>query len=92
MGVLKVSINDKLLKAFREEAMRKYGYVRGALSIAAKEAIEEWLKKKNKRKSEIEDFKRALERVAGIWRGKDGKSYVRKIRRDWERRSKRLGV
>jgi len=92
MGVLKVSINDELLKAFREEAMRKYGYVRGALSIAAKEAIEEWLKKKNKRESEIEDFKRALERVAGIWKGESGKSYVRKIRREWERRSKRLGI
>ncbi|MBI2542993.1 MAG: hypothetical protein HYW24_02300 [Candidatus Aenigmarchaeota archaeon] len=42
MAILKVNISSELEKRFRETAMKKYGYVRGALSLAAQKALEHW--------------------------------------------------
>ncbi|MEM2928958.1 MAG: hypothetical protein QXP60_08340 [Nitrososphaerota archaeon] len=43
MPSLRVHINKDLELKFREAAMRKFGYSKGALSRAAEEAIEKWL-------------------------------------------------
>jgi len=40
---LRVQINQKLERKFREVAMRKFGYGKGALSRAAEEAIMKWI-------------------------------------------------
>ena len=40
--VIKVEINKGIEQKFRERAMRKYGYKRGALQKAAEEALENW--------------------------------------------------
>ena len=40
---LRVQINQKLERKFREFAMRKFGYGKGALSRAAEEAIMKWI-------------------------------------------------
>jgi len=40
---LRVQINQKLERKFREAAMRKFGYGKGALSRAAEEAIMKWI-------------------------------------------------
>ena len=40
---LRVQIDDKLERKFREKAMKKFGYGKGALSKAAEEAILNWL-------------------------------------------------
>jgi hypothetical protein len=42
MTNLKVNIPEELDKRFRETAMKKYGYTRGALSLAAQKALEKW--------------------------------------------------
>ena len=40
---LRVQIDDKLERKFREKAMKKFGYGKGALSKAAEEAILNWV-------------------------------------------------
>ncbi len=40
---LRVQINPKLEQKFRETAMKRFGYGKGALSKAAEEAILKWL-------------------------------------------------
>jgi hypothetical protein len=44
MGYLKINLEDELLNKFKNEVIKRYGYFRGALSIAGKEAIKLWLK------------------------------------------------
>jgi hypothetical protein len=93
MGSIKINIEDEILRKFREEAMKKFGYVRGSLSIAAREAISNWLKASEKRSAkEIEEFKEVLRKASGIWTEEEGYKYVRKIRKEWEKRAKRLGI
>jgi len=43
MGSIKVNISDDVEKRFRMLAMRLYGYSKGALSIAAEKALNEWV-------------------------------------------------
>jgi len=86
MGELKIVLNDKLLNEFRKKAMKKFGYGKGSLSKAAEKAIEEWVGR------EKEDFVKSLEEVAGIWRDKEGYEFVREIRKESERRIKRLNL
>jgi hypothetical protein len=40
---LRVQIDTKLERKFREAAMKRYGYTKGALSKAAEDAILNWL-------------------------------------------------
>jgi len=40
---LRVQINRKLERKFRELAMKRFGYAKGALSRAAEEAIIKWI-------------------------------------------------
>jgi len=40
---LRVQIHEKLERRFRELAMRRFGYAKGALSRAAEEAIMNWI-------------------------------------------------
>jgi len=42
MANLKINIPEELDRRFRETAMKKYGYTRGALSLAAQKALEKW--------------------------------------------------
>jgi len=49
--VLKLKISKRVENRFREEAMKRYGYQKGALSEAAEEAIWIWIKKSNGKKT-----------------------------------------
>lgn len=40
MGELKIKLPDEIEKAFRKMAMKRFGYQKGAISEAAKEAFE----------------------------------------------------
>jgi hypothetical protein len=44
MGYLKINLEDELLNKFKNEVIKRYGYFKGALSIAGREAIKLWLK------------------------------------------------
>jgi hypothetical protein len=92
MGSIKVVIEDELLRKFKEEAMKKFGYTRGAFSIAAREAFIKWLNLEGGREKGIEDFKKALREAAGVWEEESGYRYVKKVRRESEKRLKRLGL
>ncbi|HDJ96789.1 MAG TPA: phosphatase PAP2 family protein [Candidatus Aenigmarchaeota archaeon] len=93
MGTLKVTIEDELLKEFKEKAMKRFGYVRGSLSIAVREAISNWLKvKKRRSEDEIKRFREILKKVSGVWTGESGYKYIRKIRKEWEKRAERFGI
>jgi len=50
MGSLKIYISDNLEKKFRETAMRRYGYKEESISMAVKNALEEWTYKVRKAK------------------------------------------
>jgi hypothetical protein len=44
MGYLKINLEDELLNKFKNEVVKRYGYFKGVLSIAGREAIKLWLK------------------------------------------------
>jgi hypothetical protein len=37
MGYLKINLEDELLNKFKSEVIKRYGYFKGALSIAGRE-------------------------------------------------------
>lgn len=43
MAGIRFQITDELEKKFREAAMKRFGYGKGALSLAAEEALSRWL-------------------------------------------------
>ena len=51
---LRVQINPKVEEKFREAAMKRFGYGKGALSKAAEEAILKWLSTTEKEPSKFE--------------------------------------
>jgi len=61
MGKLYVEISDELAKIFRMLAIQKFGTIKGSLSMAAEEAITEWVTtewKKNGSKLRLENFQK----------------------------------
>ncbi len=56
MGSLKVVIEDELLEEFRKKAMERFGCTKGSLSIAAREAIKNWLKENPEKNKFRKDF------------------------------------
>ena len=76
MGELKLKLPDTLEKRFREYAYKKYGYRKGALSMAAERAITEITKKDTDEKREAEE--RWL-KTAGAWKDIDGGALIKKI-------------
>jgi len=42
MGTIKIQILDKTEIMFRKAAMKKFGYRKGAISVAAQQAIQNW--------------------------------------------------
>ncbi len=92
MGVLKVNIEEELLRKFKEEAMKRFGYTKGALTIAAREALKKWLESDIEKEKRLEKFYKTLDEAAGIWTDKEGSKFVRKIRKEAEKRLKKMGL
>ena len=76
MGELKVKLPDRLERRFREYALKKYGYKKGALSMAAERAIIEITKKATR---EDKDAESRFLKSAGGWKGIDADSFIKKI-------------
>ena len=68
--VIKVEINKGIEQKFRERAMRKYGYKRGALQKATEEAINDWVTWQSDKVPKMED---PFKSVRGILRHLKGK-------------------
>jgi len=92
MGVLKVNIEEELLRKFKEEAMKRFGYTKGALTIAAREALRKWLESDIEKEKRLEKFYKTLDEAAGIWTDEEGSKFVRKIRKESEKRLKKMGL
>ena len=56
-----MDVPDELAKIFRIVAIQKFGTIKGSLSMAAKEAIAEWVRsegKKNGSKLRLKEFQK----------------------------------
>ena len=61
MGKIYVDVPDELAKIFRIVAIQKFGTIKGSLSMAAEEAITEWVSsewKKNGSKLRLKGFQK----------------------------------
>lgn len=74
MGELKLKISDDIERKFREFALKKYGYRKGALSVAAEKILSESMRKETMNKS-----KDLFLRSAGSWKDIDAESLIKKI-------------
>ncbi len=64
---IKINLDDQKEKVFRERAMRKFGYKKGALSKALEEAVDMWLLVENNELPGVKNPTRDLEGLlAGI--------------------------
>ena len=53
--VLKVELDKELESRFRETAMKKYGYQKGSLQKATKEALSNWIIQQSTRVPKVKD-------------------------------------
>ena len=58
---IKINLDDQKEKLFRERAMKKFGYKKGALSKALEEAVDMWLLAENNRLPLVENPTQELE-------------------------------
>ena len=58
---IKINLDDKKEKIFRERAMNKFGYKKGALSKALEEAVDMWLLAENNQLPRVNNPTQELE-------------------------------
>ena len=68
--VLKVELEKELENKFREAAMRKYGYAKGSLQKATKEALASRAMRQSSKVPKVEDPFKLVEGMLGHLRGK----------------------
>lgn len=68
--VLKVELEKELEHKFRETAMRKYGYRKGALQKATKEAVSSWVSQQSIRIPKVDDPFKLVEGILSNLKGK----------------------
>ena len=68
--VLKVELEKELENKFREAAMRKFGYSKGSLKKASKEAFGNWIMQQSRKVPKVEDPFRLVEGILGHLKGK----------------------
>lgn len=73
MGELKIKIPDTLERKFREYAYKRYGYKKGALSMAAERMIVETVKKEPSKGDDL------FLKSAGSWKDIDVDTLIKKI-------------
>jgi len=64
MPPIKVQLSEETERKFRETAMRRFGYGKGALSLAAEKALSSWVRREtevNRLVADIEDPVGAIE-------------------------------
>ena len=68
--VLKVELEKELEYRFREAAMRKYGYQKGSLQKATKEALSNWVMRQFTKVPQVKDPFKLVEGILSHLRGK----------------------
>jgi len=87
-------MEDDLIEKFRKEAMREFGYGKGAISKAGSVAIMKWLEeiKKSRERKKKRELIISLEKAFGTWTGEEGVKFTRRLRDESEERLKRMGL
>ena len=68
--VLKLEFENQLEQKFRELAMRKFGFSKGALKKASHEAIKKWIKEESNQLQKVKDPIRLIDGVLSHLKGK----------------------
>lgn len=68
--VLKVELEKELEYRFREAAMKKYGYVKGSLQRATKEALTNWVTQQSTSLPKVDDPFKLVEGMLSHLKGK----------------------
>jgi hypothetical protein len=68
--VLKFELEEELEQRFRETAMRKYGYAKGSLQKASKEALSEWIHQQPTKIPKVKDPFKLVEGILSHLKGK----------------------
>ena len=68
--VLKLEFEKELENKFRELAMRKYGFSKGALTKASQEAIKKWIREESGQLPKVKDPIKLIEGVLSHLKGK----------------------
>ena len=68
--VLKVELEEELEHKFREAAMRKYGYAKGSIQKATKEALSSWVMQQSTSIPKVDDPFKLVEGILGHLKGK----------------------
>ncbi|MBI3035972.1 hypothetical protein HYY71_06650 [Candidatus Woesearchaeota archaeon] len=68
--VLKVVLENELENNFREAAMKKYGYAKGSLKKATKEALVNWIMQQSDKMPKVQDPFKLVDGMMSHLRGK----------------------
>ena len=66
MPSIKVQLSEETEKRFRETAMKRFGYGRGSLSVAAERALSQWAGREKDLDSLLEDIGDPVEAIEGM--------------------------
>ena len=92
-----LELKDEIYKKLVNEAIEKYGNTKN-LSRVINESLEVHMSEKEHSKPQLskEEIKRRgeiLKKTFGSWKTKEtGAEYQRRMRKEWAKRSKRLGI
>ena len=71
---LRVELDKELEKKFREEAMKKYGFSKGAIKKATEEALKEWAKNSHEYTISKKEAGEVVKLMRGLLKGVKGTS------------------
>jgi hypothetical protein len=68
--VIKVEFTKELEQEFRELAMRRFGFSKGAIKKASEEAIKRWVKEENR---DLPKLEHPIKKIKGVMKNLRGK-------------------
>ena len=77
MGIIKVELEDKLLKEFKKKVMETFGYKKDSIKLATKKLIEKWLSERSQNvnwsilRGVVKRKESAVKVQHKIWKGVD---------------------
>jgi len=66
MPPIKVQLSEETERKFREAAMRRFGYGKGALSLAAEKALSSWIKREREVDNLVAEIGDPVDAIEGL--------------------------
>jgi len=66
MPPIKVQLSEETERKFREAAMRRFGYGKGALSLAAEKALSSWIKRQEEVDNLVAEIGDPVDAIEGL--------------------------